>query len=319
MGIKPDVCVYHPSDTKVTGTESSLVEIIIEFKWPPSNHPFMWSNDNDNEQHFSDLPEAAFDTLGQITDYVATHLSSQFRTHIYSVLLGKRTATILRWDKAGTIITEPIDYNTSPHLVKFFRHYSCASPAMRGMDQSVSEPTLAEVAVARQVLELDKKAQLFKLEILRAGHTSNYFITCAPIASLYTPPGCGTRVFHAYDIAEGKKVLLKDSWRVDLPDIQPEGLTYETLMKANVRNIPHSLASGDIKTDKYHATMTNKYDQSPIASTHFIPHQHYHLVLDIIGTPLTKFASSYELVATVCDALVGEFQFGCKEMTLIDL
>ena len=79
-------------------------------------------------------------------------------------------------------------------------------------------------------------------------------------------------------------------------------------MKANVCNIPHSLASGDNKTNKYHATMTNKCDQSPTASTHFIPHQHYRLVLDIIGTPLTKFASSYELVATVHDALISDYQ-----------
>ena len=47
--------------------------------------------------------------------------------------------------------------NAFPHLVEFFHCYSCALPAMHGMDQSVSELTLAEVVVARQVLELDKK------------------------------------------------------------------------------------------------------------------------------------------------------------------
>lgn len=164
MGIKPDVCVYHALDTEVTGTDSSLVKIIIEFKWLLSNNPFMWSNDKDNAQ--------------QIMDYVATHLSSQSRTHIYSVLLRKQTTTILRWDRAGVIIIKSIQYNASPHLVEFFHRYSCALPAMHGMDQSVSEPTLAEAVVARQVLELDKKVQLFKLKIPRAGHASNYFITC---------------------------------------------------------------------------------------------------------------------------------------------
>lgn len=37
-------------------------------------------------------------------------------------------------------------------------------------------------------------------------------------------------------------VLLKDSWRVDLPDILVEGVMYDTLMKASVCNIPCYLA-----------------------------------------------------------------------------
>jgi len=318
LGIKPDVCVYRASDTKVSGINSALVEFMIEFKWNPSADPFTLPAKNSGNR-YPNQSAMALNTLGQITDYVATQLSAQFRTHIYSVLIGRKTATILRWDRAGAVVTEPIDYNESPYLVEFFRRYSCASPAMRGMDQSVSEPTLAEETAARGVLNVDKDTKLFKLEIPRANRPSNYFITLGPTASLYTPPGRGTRVFHAYDIATGAKVLLKDSWRVNLPTIQAEGLTYETLNTAKVRNIPTCLASGDIGTDKYHATSTNIFDKGPATSSHFVPHRHYRLVLNIIGRPLTKFASSYEMVTAVRDALVGEFQFGCKEMTLIDL
>jgi hypothetical protein len=114
-------------------------------------------------------------------------------------------------------------------------------------------------------------------------------------------------VFHAYNITGERKVLLKDSWRVDLPDIQAEGKTYDTLMQASVRNIPCCLASGDITTDKYHATITKDYTTAPWACAHFVPHQHYRLALDVIGRTLIKFESSYEMVTAVRDALIGEF------------
>jgi hypothetical protein len=94
-----------------------------------------------------------------------------------------------------------------------------------------------------------------------------------------------------------------------VPDIQEEGLTYVILEEANVCNIPHCLASGDISTTEYHATKTHKFAAASWAChshTHFIPHQHYHLVLDIIGRSLITFESSYEMVTVVQDGLIGE-------------
>jgi hypothetical protein len=111
----------------------------------------------------------------------------------------------------GMIMTEAIKYNKSPHLTKFFCHYSKASPAMCGMDQSVSAPMLEEAAVARESLGLDDVVPLAKLEIPRAGCPSEYFVTSTPRATPYMPPGHATHVFHTYNIAQKRKVLLKDS------------------------------------------------------------------------------------------------------------
>jgi hypothetical protein len=144
------------------------------------------------------------------------------------------------------------------------------------MDQSISRPTLTKAAVARQALELDDTVQLFKLEILKKGSAPEYFIMQAPTATASTPPGHSTCVFIAYDIARRNNVLLKDSWRINLLNIHPEGLTYEMLMNASVCNIPRCLVSGDIKTNKYHATITDIYGKAKWAKmtidTHFIPH-----------------------------------------------
>jgi hypothetical protein len=38
-----------------------------------------------------------------------------------------------------------------------------------------------------------------------------------------------------------------------------------------------------------------------------IPHQHCRLVLDVVGHLLYEYSSSYEMVSTVRDALIGEW------------
>ena len=105
-------------------------------------------------------------------------------------------------------------------------------------------------------------------------------------------------------------VFLKDSWRINLPDILPEGQIYKTLRDAQVRNVPHCLASGDILSNQYHATITQHYAAKTWAchsATQFIPHQHYRLSLDLVGRVLIEYESSYEMVSAVRDALIGEF------------
>ena len=102
---------------------------------------------------------------------------------------------------------------------------------------------------------------------------------------------------------------MKDSWRVELPDIQLEGLTYQSLKDASVRNIPDCLESGDVSTVQYHATKMHNYveeDWACHSDIHFIPHRHYCLALDIIGDSITTFQSSHQMVSVVQDALIGE-------------
>ncbi|KAH8981542.1 hypothetical protein EDB92DRAFT_1953009 [Lactarius akahatsu] len=220
----------------------------------------------------------------------------------------RQTARILRWDRTGTIVTEPVKYHESPLLAEFFRCYSKASPEMRGMDLSVSDPSPEEKIAATQALGLDGAIPLVKLSVPGADGSSLYFVTHTPTSIPYTPPGRATRGFRVYDISRGILVFLKDSWRIDLPDRHPEGSVYKTLNDAGVRNVLHCLASGDILTAQYHKTQTWDYVKQPWAchsDTHFLPHRHYRLALDIIGRFLVQFSSSYEMVRAVRDALIA--------------
>jgi hypothetical protein len=53
--------------------------------------------------------------------------------------------------------------------------------------------------------------------------------------------------------------FLKDSWRIDMEGIKPEGLVYKALESVEVKHIPHCLASDDISTDEYHFMKTYMY------------------------------------------------------------
>lgn len=192
--IKPDISVYCASDFRTTssGTDSTTAEIFIEFKWNRGDNPFgdLHNVLQDGKPVWCFLHEtkAGDDTLGQRTSYAAVQLSAQFRTHIYSVLIVKNMARILRWDRTGTIVTELIEYNTSFVLADFFHRYSCAPPNMRGVDPSVSIPTPTEAQAARQSLQ-NGTIPLLKFEIPTAADGVSYFIRPVPRATPYTPPG----------------------------------------------------------------------------------------------------------------------------------
>lgn len=304
--IKPDISIYPAGTDANVKTDSTISEIFIEFKWNTTDDPFCTLQ---QKQSFLSRSKSADDTLGQITSYAAAQLGAQFRTHLYSVFIVKDTARILRWDRSGTIVTEAIKYNESSLLAEFFRRYSKAPPEMRGKDESASVPMPAEAALAREALGLETEIPLIKLSIPDANGSPLYFVMPTPQATLYTPPGRATRGFKAYDISRRAIVFLKDSWRIDLPDIQAEGLVYKTLSYAKVRHVPCCIASGDISTKDYHATKTHLYVGEPWAchaDVHFVPHRHYRLALDVVGRVLVQYRSSYEMVTAVRDSLIGE-------------
>ncbi|KAI0034245.1 hypothetical protein K488DRAFT_38087, partial [Vararia minispora EC-137] len=75
-------------------------------------------------------------TMGQITSYSIAHYWRQARVHVFSVLFLPSGARLLRWDRAGVIITELIPLR-DPMLAEFFWRFNLLSPEQRGHDLSV--------------------------------------------------------------------------------------------------------------------------------------------------------------------------------------
>jgi len=319
--IKPDICVYTEGSGRRGLTDVARAEIIMEFKWHTADDPFCdpYPIGNDPVQQYSFLRDtkAGVDTTGQITAYAAAQLGSQFRTCVYSVLIVKSWARLIRWDRTGAIVTAPIHYNKSDKLAEFFRRYHKASPKLRGVDTTVTTPTPDEARLARICLEADEKAILVKITVPSPNSKMEYVVR-APIASHYTPPGRATRGFEAYDVQRCKKVYVKDTWRVDLPGIEREGETYELLHKAGVRNLAVCSAAGDISN---HTTVTHHFRNETWAcktACELVPHHHYRLVMDTVGLNLTSFPSSSVMLSSVRDAVYCmHFLFVCSGQLLI--
>ena len=258
---------------------------------------------------------AAKDTLGQITSYAAVQLSGQFRTHVYSVLIVKNMARILRWDRSGTIVTEAFDYDQSPYLVEFFRRYWAALAVMRGKDGTVSTPDRYESRMARRALKLGANIPIVWLSVPGPNDTLSYFDVATPQSTAYT---LGTLPVPSVPITHP----VTDSWRINLPTFTPEGEVYAKLNAASVRNVPQCLASGDISTSPYYATKTCDYVQNSWAckgcpNGPWVPHQLHRLVLNILGRSLVNYKSSHEMVTAVCDSLYGGLLLICLDHFVI--
>ncbi|KAG2362920.1 hypothetical protein BDR07DRAFT_1283520 [Suillus spraguei] len=282
----------------------ATTEVTIEFKWSKTHDTFC---ECDNGASFISQTEKGIDTLGQITSYTAVQLTAQYHTHTFSVFIIQHQACIIRWDSEGAVVTSPIHYNTEPHLADFFYRYSKASPELHGVDTSVMPASEKESDHARQRLNLDTKTHMLKVQVPTEDSSLVALIIPAPVATGLLPVGCGTYTCPAYDHNKDRIVMFKDSWRVSLPHILPEGETYKQLKAANVVNVATCIACHNVPSIPQQLPQSIKFSSADWACPHntLTPHSHYRLVLNVVGEALTNFPRSRQLVEVVWDALLA--------------
>ena len=252
-------------------------------------------------------------TASQITTYAALQLDSQYRTHVFRVLIVGDYARLIRWDRSGAIVTAPIYYQRDPALLEFFTRYDRAERAVRGHDDSVRKATSPETLKATSAdkrFHIDQELLVVTVPSHGPESKCGEYIIKPPVARPYTPPGRATRTSIAYDIQRDCIVFFKDSWRVACNGILKEGDVYAILNSKNVRNIPRCSASGDVRKDTYHSTYTSHYADATWAlksTLEFTPHRHHRLILDAIGDKLETFRCSKDMVRAVLAALNGVY------------
>lgn len=295
----------------------SFIEFPIEFKTKSEQDPFVTAlkmpdhDETTTENPFLNTTTAGREVAGQITAYTSFILGSQYRTHMFLVLIFKKFARLIRWDRGGAVVTERIKYDTQPHLFDFFIRYDNTNRAIRGHDTTVAFSTLEEDRAARKLEDFaEAKSRLLTVTIPdpHQPRELHRYVICAPCARPDIPAGRWTRVSIAYDVRRKKRVLLKDSWRVLLDDILPEGDVYTMLHQKSVPNVPHCWPFGDVGDDTYHTSRTHEFVGicgEPL-SRRFMPHRHHRLVLHTIGRKLQDFNRSWEMVNAVHAALLGE-------------
>ncbi len=183
----------------------------------------------------------------------------------------------------------------------FFWRLSHAEAVTRGWDISVTEPTAAEDRKARLKLHnLKQGERLYKFAVYDDKNSRAkpvYVVGGQPFSKSHASLiGRASRCFIAYHLMEDRVVLLKDPWRILAPGLIAEGRVYEQLHKAKVPHIAELILGGDIPGQNQ-KTYTKGNSQRE--------HQHYRLVLGTIGSDLTSFRSSWEMVTAVKCAMIG--------------
>lgn len=264
----------------------------------------------------------------------------QFRTFVFSVGIFGNVARLLRWDRSGVLVSEPIPYTEKGNrqLSEFFYRFNLADRAERGWDPTVSDASYGETTTFDQAIEtavgVGKNTPLGKLigsvgendryprKKVKITHSSgrqtSYIVGRSTVTPKY-PTGRCTRGFVAMDAETQKLVFLKDCWRPDIPEVKPESHWYEMLRGA--RNIPafsHGSNVGSVpprrgvvtrgmgRRLKPHLTLTQDYAKKYCGVEAMVGYVHYRTVQCEFYVPLRTFRDSRHLTEIMYDVLLGE-------------
>ncbi|KAK7442200.1 hypothetical protein VKT23_016172 [Stygiomarasmius scandens] len=324
--IKSDGTLYEDSrcDDRIADLDSEFADIFTEIKYHHDD-PF-----DDSGNDFEQDSISGRRIRGQLIAYAASQFAHQFRTHVFMVFIRRHTARLIRWDRAGAVVTEAFSYTKTPFLADFYSLYTRATPQARGHDTTVqrADSTDENASKAREGLLLDPSLPIFKLKVWddpkntvwvdeemeqveEKQERTRFFYGSKPLFSaVQSVNGRCTRVFEVFDPESGKCVTLKDSWRVASSAIKPEGKVYARLAAKQVCNVLTCLMAGDINPScPDHRTRTQMY--SP--DKHFRSHIHYRIILkEVCEGNITKFKDTKELITFLRDALIGHHDASTK-------
>lgn len=167
-GLNPDITTYdrelQPSNKAGHIPDFTIADRVDEFKFHPPKHDAF---DDDPKHPFEKQTDHGIDTRNQICSYASGLLQLQFRFFTFSILLMRTHARLIRWDRAGAVVTqafevEPED-DPSP-LAEFIWRYSHMNRAQRGFDDSVrlvdDSYTSGEVEEAREKLVKEEEKRM---------------------------------------------------------------------------------------------------------------------------------------------------------------
>ncbi|TCD65442.1 hypothetical protein EIP91_002698 [Steccherinum ochraceum] len=331
-GLKPDGSVVRL--TVFSSWRFEAVEIIVEFKRAEFLDAFRkdWENTKD---YLASLSTSSDDTLGQLASYAAAQLARQHRAFIFIVLICGDHARIIRFDRAGAIVTRHFDYRKQPALLaEFFWRYGQQSPVDRGFDPTVQEATNDEKAKLKQAVEAyavdrysrrvpgthdvyDSTFPCYKISVTTFGSddTRDYIVR-KPFSIPLSPIGRCTRGYIALDLASKELVFLKDYWRF-LDDARPpEAEIYKDLLDSHVPCLPDVLAAGDVPNDhgSFQTTLTHEWAaKDGMCLCKQIKVYRHHRVVQRIAFPLTTVSNSRQLasaIRNVMESIIVSYEAG---------
>ncbi|KAA1467193.1 hypothetical protein DENSPDRAFT_832184 [Dentipellis sp. KUC8613] len=293
--------------SKRSETEWANLELYIERK-KHSQDPFRDPRPSSNRKthQFVKLSDPAVHSRGQMIAYAGAQLTVQFRCFCFSIcLIGENDARLLLWDRGGAVVSERFNYVANPGMLQeFLWRFNHLNLEQRGWDPSVTPATSEEAETAQHLFPAG--SPIHKMLITDdADKRDRYFLVSSPTEYGIAVCGRATRGYIALNMETGETIWLKDSWRIDTPQMPKEFKIYAKLGQHHVPNIPECKCGGDVGNQK---TRTHEYQGSPWRCGDYpiMPHHHYRLALQVVvGRPLHEYHSTKELCAVILDALIA--------------
>ncbi|KAI0819184.1 hypothetical protein BC628DRAFT_1424038 [Trametes gibbosa] len=256
---KPDVCCYADHHLSLVETRSNnglasrtdmgLAATYFEIKAKPSADVF-----TDPPNHagldratwqfvfkglIKDALEDALEILGQHTAYASEIAMRQYRWCVYSITMAGTIVRLLRWDRAGVIVTEAFDIHKHPeYLCRFLWCFAHASDTQRGHDLTAAPARYPDESLFVACIKRHIKGQLPHVTSIKGqeealgehhapGSVTSIFVSRkvtsyeAPYEYLVSRPvvaplsmvGRGTRGYWAVDPIKKQVFFVKDAWR----------------------------------------------------------------------------------------------------------
>ncbi|KAI0629910.1 hypothetical protein C8Q77DRAFT_275036 [Trametes polyzona] len=308
---KPDVCGYANRhlravelaeklgrDPLVSRTDMGLAATFIEVKPKESDDCFKDPPDDIEPEERAKWKFAFYkltgkeltkhqEILGQNGAYAAEIKMRQHREFLYSISMSGLTVRLIRWDRAGAIVSASFHIHENPeYLCKFLWCFAHMTDIQRGYDLTVEQAPLAQEELFKTCIkehvdvqmshahEADRRRAVF--DHYDPGHVTSIYVPrrvgdeeviyeyliCRPITIPLSPFGRCGRGYWAVDVLKKRVMFLKDTWRTDVDAM--EGSTLLDLQEADVRHVPAL---------EYHCDV-------PVA---VIGHKGQHIVLCMVG------------------------------------
>ncbi|KAI0742350.1 hypothetical protein C8Q80DRAFT_1108437, partial [Daedaleopsis nitida] len=191
------------------------------------------------------------------------------------------------------------------------------------------KPTFTYVRNAFRKSLVDPLWPRYKLSVPQADGSTRSFLVGKPAFIARGLVGRGTRGFVALDRSSGRFVYLKDAWRAHYQLLEREGdilakLTTPTDEFPAVCNVPTLVCHGDLDGqrtrcpelwDTLHPT-GGSTGGSSTRKNPFRRHQHYRIVVEEVGMPLSSFRNGRELLLAVWECFDAHYVATLKDQIL---
>ncbi|KAI0090940.1 hypothetical protein BDY19DRAFT_886069 [Irpex rosettiformis] len=286
----------------------------IEVKYTTVKSAFLFENNTlEEETPILRNSEEGEKSQTQLAKYATEMMVHQHRTFVFIVYIAGDQARITRWDRAGCIVSTPINLTNEPwKLLKFVYYLGLMSNEELGYDTAAVLATEDEVneliafkprnkyaaQCAKDIVDNRVYYPIYKVRPFP--RDSVHFIGKHSAASS-SPTGRATKGYVTFNMRSkiGSRLsFLKEYWRPILPNSLTELDIYELLKAKGVLNIATIIGVGGVN---HQFTMTEEF----LGREKLAKRGHCLILFEELARPLADYDDSSNMILAVSSALIA--------------